>query len=109
MGRDSISGKGNDAPAKRQRIDASDHAQFHDFFISKYWTLNTNSPRGKAYANSEIGILAADLGLSWDQTRTKLVNCKEAKYGSNQMKMLVNVDKLEEDLWMSLSMETKKL
>ena len=108
MAGDSPSGEGGDAPAKRQRINADDRAQLYDFFVSKDWVLNTNLPRGNVYANSEIGILAADLGLSRDQVGTQLVNYKESKYGNRQIELLVDADKLEEDLRMSLSMETNE-
>ena len=43
MAGDSPSGEGGDAPAKRQRINANDCAQLHDFFVSKDWALNTLS------------------------------------------------------------------
>ena len=104
MCRDSPSREG----AKRQRIDAGARAQLHDFFISKDWALNTNLPRGNVYANSEIGILAVELGLSRDQVRTQLVNYKESKYGNSQIELLVDAGELEEDLRMSLSMETNE-
>lgn len=64
MGRDSPSGEAGNAPAKRQRLDVDDHAQLHDFFVSKDWALNTNLQRGNVYANIEIGILASDLRVS---------------------------------------------
>ena len=68
MGRDSPSREG----AKRRRINVDDRAQLNDFFVSRDWAQNTNLPRGNVYANSEIGMLAADLGLSRDQVRTQL-------------------------------------
>ena len=104
MGRDSPSREG----AKRQRIDADARAQLHDFFVSKDWALNTNLPRGNVYTNSEIGIVAADLGLSRDQVRTQLANYKESRYGNSQIELLVNADELDEDLCLSLSMETNE-
>ena len=104
MGRDSPSREG----AKRQRIDADARAQLHDFFVAKDWALNTNLPRGNVYTNSEIGIFAAELGLSRDQVRTQLANYKEARYGNSQIELLVNADELDEDLRLSLSMETNE-
>ena len=44
MAGDSPSGEGGGALAKRQRINADDRAQLHDFFVSKDWALNTNLP-----------------------------------------------------------------
>ena len=99
---DSTSGDGNVAPAKCWRINADDLARLHAFFVSKDWALNTNLPWGNVYTNSKIGTLASDLGLSRDQVRTQLANYKEARYGNSQIKLLVNADKLEEDLCMSL-------
>ena len=104
MGRDSPSREG----AKRQRINADDRAQLHDFFVSNDWALNTNLPQGNVYTNSEIGTLAADLGLSRDQVRAQLANYKESRYGNSQIELLVNADELDEDLHLSLSMETNE-
>ena len=108
MAGDSPSGEGGNAPVKRQRINADNRAQLYDFFVSKDWALNTNLPWGNVYANIKIGILVADLGLSRDQVGTQLVNYKESKYGNRQIELLVDADKLEEDLRMSLSMETNE-
>ena len=40
--------------------------------------------------------------------RTQLVNYKEAKYGNSQVALLINADKLEEQLRLSLSVETNE-
>ena len=61
------------------------------------------------YTNSEIGILAADLGLSRDHVRTQLVNYKEASYGNIQLELLVNADRIDEDLRLLLLMETNQV
>ena len=103
-GRDSPSREG----AKRQRIDANYQAQLHDFFVAKDWALNTNLPRGNVYTNNKIGMLASDLGLSRDQVRTQFANYKEVRYDNIQIELVVNADKLDEDLHLSLSMETNE-
>ena len=65
MACDSTSGdKGGGGLAKRQRINANDRVQLHDYFGSKNWALNTNMSRGNAYANSKIGKIATDLSFS---------------------------------------------
>ena len=78
--------------------DADNYARLHDYFVLKDWALNTNLPRGNVFANSKLGKMATDLGLSRDQVRNQLVNYKEAKYGNSQIEMLINANKLEEFL-----------
>ena len=46
--------------------------------------------------------------MSRDQVRTQLANYKESRYGNSQIELLVNADELDEDLRLSLSMETNE-
>ena len=71
------------AAPRRRRITADEKRRLRAFFASANWALNTHLPRAGVYRYSQIGKIAAEMGLTRDQVSTQLRNYKEEKYGNS--------------------------